>query len=77
MIVHVAALLVQCKKYSSVCIMLVFTFHEYRLGQHTGMTVVDIGLPQLSMHSIREIMGSQDLAHGEKLLCRFFDGISI
>ena len=32
---------------------------------------MDIGLPMLSMHSIREIMGGNDLTHVYKILRRF------
>lgn len=38
----------------------------------TGMPTVDIGCPQLSMHSCREIMGTSDHLHMIDLLSRFF-----
>jgi aspartyl aminopeptidase len=34
-----------------------------------GVRTVDVGLPQLSMHSAREMMGAADVAHG----VRFFE----
>lgn len=37
----------------------------------TGMPTVDIGCPQLSMHSCREIMGTEDHLHMCHLLARF------
>lgn len=39
----------------------------------TGIRVVDAGMPQLSMHSIREVMGVQDLEYGVKLFRGFFE----
>ena len=42
------------------------------MSQHTGIEVVDLGLAQLSMHSVREMMGEGDLLHGYRLLQRFF-----
>jgi len=37
-----------------------------------GVRTVDIGLPTLAMHSIRELAGSQDLAHLVKVLTAFY-----
>ncbi|CAD5107760.1 M18 family aminopeptidase [Zestomonas carbonaria] len=37
-----------------------------------GVRTVDIGLPTFAMHSIRELAGSQDLAHLVKVLTAFF-----
>jgi aspartyl aminopeptidase len=38
----------------------------------TGIRTVDAGMPQLSMHSCREVMGVQDLTHGKQLFTGFF-----
>ena len=38
-----------------------------------GMPTVDIGIPQLAMHSCREIIGSQDPLRLSKVLKAFFD----
>lgn len=38
----------------------------------TGMRAIDMGCPQLSMHSIRETMGVRDLSHGLALFRAFF-----
>ncbi|MBM7059701.1 M18 family aminopeptidase [Pseudomonas sp. UL073] len=37
-----------------------------------GVRTVDIGLPTFAMHSIRELAGSQDLAHLVKVLAAFY-----
>jgi aspartyl aminopeptidase len=37
-----------------------------------GVRTVDLGMPQLSMHSAREMMGADDLSHCHALLCAFF-----
>jgi aspartyl aminopeptidase len=42
------------------------------LSANTGIRVVDAGMPQLSMHSIREMMGIVDLSHGVNLFNSFF-----
>ena len=39
----------------------------------TGLRTVDAGMPQLSMHSCREVMGTADLAHGVELFQGFFN----
>ena len=36
------------------------------------MRVVDAGMPQFSMHSIREVMGTQDLVYGVRLVKGLF-----
>jgi aspartyl aminopeptidase len=38
----------------------------------TGIRTVDIGIPSLSMHSIRETVGTQDVADSKKLFMSFF-----
>jgi aspartyl aminopeptidase len=38
----------------------------------TGIRTVDAGMPQLSMHSCREVMGVQDLQYGLDLFTTFF-----
>lgn len=42
------------------------------LSANTGIRTVDLGMPQLSMHSIREVMGIADLTHGLDLFKSFF-----
>lgn len=42
-----------------------------RLSARTGIRAVDVGLPLLAMHSVREMMGSRDLTMGYHLFRRF------
>lgn len=42
----------------------------------TGMRAIDMGCPQLSMHSIRETMGVKDFTHGLALFTTFFGNFS-
>ncbi|MBD1552694.1 M18 family aminopeptidase [Pseudomonas typographi] len=42
------------------------------IASHLGVRTVDIGLPTFAMHSIRELAGSQDLAHLVKVLSAFY-----
>ena len=42
------------------------------LSANTGIRTVDVGMPQLSMHSCREVMGIADLSHGMNLFKSFF-----
>ena len=42
------------------------------LSAKTGIRVVDAGMPQLSMHSCREVMGIADLTHGRNLFQAFY-----
>jgi aspartyl aminopeptidase len=43
------------------------------LGSKTGIRTLDLGNPQLSMHSIRETGGSHDIEHGIRLFAAFFE----
>jgi len=42
------------------------------IASHTGIRTVDIGNPQLSMHSIRETCGVADVSHAINLLKAFY-----
>lgn len=42
------------------------------ISAKTGIRTVDIGMPQLSMHSCREVMGIADLTTGYELFMAFF-----
>eukprot|EP01102_Stenamoeba_stenopodia_P018127 TRINITY_DN6608_c0_g3_i2.p1 TRINITY_DN6608_c0_g3~~TRINITY_DN6608_c0_g3_i2.p1 ORF type:complete len:462 (+),score=119.25 TRINITY_DN6608_c0_g3_i2:234-1619(+) len=42
------------------------------LAAKLGMRCVDLGIPQFSMHSIREMAGTADLVHTTRLLKHFF-----
>mmetsp|Transcript_12362 Transcript_12362/g.20480 ORF Transcript_12362/g.20480 Transcript_12362/m.20480 type:complete len:470 (-) Transcript_12362:91-1500(-) len=42
------------------------------ISSRTGIRTVDIGMPQLSMHSCREVMGIADLTHGYELFKTYF-----
>ena len=42
------------------------------IASKTGIRVVDIGAPQLSMHSVREMMGTDDVFYYEELMKAFF-----
>jgi aspartyl aminopeptidase len=46
------------------------------LGASSGALCVDIGLPQLSMHSIREMVSVDDVDHGVNLLGALYDNYS-
>jgi len=42
------------------------------ISERLGVRCADVGMPQLSMHSCREMMGAQDLTHCHALLTAFF-----
>jgi len=42
------------------------------LSTQTGITTVDVGMPSLSMHSIREVMGVRDVSHGFDFFQEYF-----
>ena len=44
------------------------------ISANTGIRTVDIGMPQLSMHSCREMMGVADLTNGVELFKKYFQG---
>ena len=43
------------------------------LSSHTGIRAIDVGIPQLSMHSIRATTGSLDPGLGVKTFLGFYD----
>ena len=43
------------------------------LSTQTGVMTVDVGMPQLSMHSIRETMGCRDVVNGVELFTTFYE----
>eukprot|EP00475_Leptophrys_vorax_P021179 TRINITY_DN28911_c0_g1_i1.p1 TRINITY_DN28911_c0_g1~~TRINITY_DN28911_c0_g1_i1.p1 ORF type:complete len:462 (+),score=117.22 TRINITY_DN28911_c0_g1_i1:29-1387(+) len=43
------------------------------LSANTGMRTVDVGIPQLGMHSIREMCGTEDVVHAIKILTAFYN----
>jgi len=43
------------------------------LSSHCGIRTIDIGCPQLSMHSIREMASVDDLSHATKLFVAYFN----
>ena len=43
------------------------------ISSSTGIRAIDMGCPQLSMHSIRETMGVCDLTNGLALFKAFFE----
>jgi aspartyl aminopeptidase len=43
------------------------------LATQLGVRTCDVGMPQLSMHSCREMMGADDLSHCHALLAAFFE----
>ena len=43
------------------------------LASQTGMMTIDVGIPILSMHSIREMMGIHDIDPTIALFCKFYE----
>ena len=46
------------------------------IAANTGIRTVDLGMPQLSMHSCREVMGISDLTHCLHLFKSFFENFN-
>jgi aspartyl aminopeptidase len=53
-----------------------YLFFNHSISANTGIRAVDLGMPQLSMHSIREMMGVSDLTFAYKLFTEFFNKFS-
>ena len=47
-----------------------------KISENTGIRAIDLGLPQLSMHSIREMSGVNDLVTARELFVAFFKDFS-
>lgn len=47
------------------------------ISANTGIRTVDLGMPQLSMHSIREMMGVADLTNCLKLFSAFYKDFNV
>ena len=47
-----------------------------RLSTNTGIRAIDLGMPMLSMHSIREVMGCKDLSYAYRLFRTFLKDFS-
>lgn len=43
------------------------------ISMQTGARTIDLGIPQLSMHSIRATLGSKDIGNGVKFFSGFFE----
>ena len=43
------------------------------MSTREGIYTVDVGLPQLSMHSIRETMGTKDVKYGIDFVREFME----
>ncbi|KAL7664233.1 Vacuolar aminopeptidase I [[Candida] zeylanoides] len=43
------------------------------ISLQTGARTIDLGIPQLSMHSIRATVGKRDIGHGIKFFAGFFE----
>ena len=52
--------------------MLTLIFYQPALSAALGARTLDLGNPQLSMHSIRETGGAHDVEHAIKLFESFF-----
>jgi aspartyl aminopeptidase len=47
------------------------------LSANTGIRTIDVGIPQLGMHSIREMCGTEDVGHAINILTEFYNEFSI
>jgi aspartyl aminopeptidase len=46
------------------------------VSAQTGIRTVDVGVPQLSMHSVREMMGTEDVDICHKHFLAFYENIA-
>lgn len=66
---HVSQLLVCCADVWMQCVRL---FDLHSSCSNCGVRTVDVGAPQLSMHSVREMSGTEDVLHSIRLFQHFF-----
>jgi len=43
------------------------------ISEKTGIRCVDVGMPQLAMHSCREVMGKEDLGNAVEVFVKFWE----
>jgi len=44
-------------------------------ASETGIATIDLGVPTLAMHSVRELAGADDIAHLHQLLTGFYNRV--
>jgi putative aminopeptidase FrvX len=70
--VNLVRTLKETNKHIHLFLFCVFSFCEIFLVRLIGIRCADVGLPQLSMHSIRETAHVDDVLHGINFLSAFF-----